>query len=159
MGDVISFLNLIQAIERLVTVCNWDHQGRLPRSYFTITAAAVIIMSDALSMGSIGSFFLHFVTYNPLLVVWFFFINIQKMHHRGNLLPPPTTTTTADAFPPTYLQLLLTFQQGTSLSFSINHKKRQDKKRDSALAGISPATCVYNSVCCCFCMDIIEGLI
>lgn len=154
MGDVISFLNLIQAIERLVTVCNWDHQGRLPRSYFTITAA--VIMSDALSMGSIGSFFLHFVTYNPLLVVWFFYINIQKMHNRGNLSPP---TTTADAFPPTYLQLLLTFQQGTSLSFSINHKKRQDKKRDSALAGIPPAACVYNSVYCFCCVDIIEGLI
>lgn len=133
MGDVISFLNMIQAIERLVTVCNWDHQGRLPRSYFTITAATAI-MSDALSMGSIGSFFLHFVTYNnPLLVVWFFYINIQKMHYRGKLSPPPLPPTIADAFPPTYLQLLLTFQQGTSLSFSINHKKRQDKKKEIQL--------------------------
>lgn len=138
MGDMFAFSDLIQAIELLVTVCNWDHQGRLPGSYFTITT---VIMSDAFSMGSIGSFFLHFVIYNPLFVVWFFlFINIQKQWVNLSLLPTP------DAFPLTYLQLLLHIFNKEPISLSIIHKKDKIKKRISSCRHFAGSMCMQFSL-------------
>ena len=131
MGDIISLLYLIQAIELLVTVCNWDYQGRLPRSYLTIT---MVIMSDAFSMGYFGPF--SYISSHTILSSSSGSSSISICIHGATFY---SRCLSSDLYTASALTL-------RNLSLHINHKKDKIKKRISSCRHFAGNMCIQFSL-------------